>query len=104
VYSTLSVRRLACYVLVEPQVVVLVELLQGLVEVELKPVTGARRLEVGNRNRQCLQVGYKGLGDVRDLRLHVGDVASTSATIRLIKCDMPCQLQTRFAKASKSGS
>jgi len=82
VYSTLSLRRLACYVLVEPQVVVLVELLQGLVEVELKPVTGARRLEVGNRNRQCLQVGYKGLGDVRDLRLHVGDVASTSASTR----------------------
>ena len=30
-------------------------------------VPGARRLEVGNSNHQCLQVGYKGLGDVRDL-------------------------------------
>ena len=46
-YHTKSLRHLACNVLVEPQVVVLVELLQGLVEVELKPVTGARRLEVG---------------------------------------------------------
>ena len=64
---TLSLRRLACNVLVEPQVVVLVELLQGLVEVQLKPVPKACRLEVGNSNHQCLQVGYKGLGDVRDL-------------------------------------
>jgi len=36
------------------QVVVLVELLQGLVQVQFKPVPGARRLEVGNRNHQCL--------------------------------------------------
>ena len=48
-WRTLSLRRLACHVLVESEVIVLVELLQdvqGLVGVQLKPVRVPSQLQV----------------------------------------------------------
>ena len=46
---------------------VLVELLEGLGEALLKLVPGVCSLEVGRGAHQGLEVGHKGLGDVRGL-------------------------------------